>query len=146
MTSVRLILVDPDPLLCKAWRAAFAEWPDVEIANGYFEKLPAFDCMVSAGNSFGLMDGGVDGAIVRFFGAELAARVRQRIGETYLGEQPVGTSIIVETGHPQHPFVAHTPTMRVPMAVAATENAYLAMWGLLTAIHRHNQAAAQRAP
>lgn len=143
MLPLRLILVDPDPLLCKAWHTAFAALPNVAIVNGYFEQLPVFDCMVSAANSFGLMDGGVDAAIVRFFGVQLESRVQQRVAEEYVGEQPVGTSIIVETGHPQHPFIAHTPTMRVPMAVTATENPYLAMWGLLVAIHGHNRAADQ---
>lgn len=27
------------------------------------------------------------------------------------GEQPVGTSFIIETGNAKHPFLAHTPTM-----------------------------------
>ena len=67
--------------------------------------------MVSAANSFGLMDGGVDLAITRFFGEPLMQRIQTRILEEYLGEQPVGTSLIVETGHPAHPFVAHTPTL-----------------------------------
>jgi O-acetyl-ADP-ribose deacetylase (regulator of RNase III) len=100
--------------------------------------------MVSAANSFGLMDGGVDWAIVRFFGESLQAKVQERILQEYLGEQPVGTSLIVETGHPRHPFVAHTPTMRVPMPITRTDNVYLAMWAMLQAVHRHNQHAEQR--
>ena len=71
--------------------------------------------MVSAANSFGLMDGGVDLAITRFFGVQLMERVQAHILQEYLGEQPIGTSFTIETGHPKHPFVAHTPTMRVPM-------------------------------
>jgi len=51
-------------------------------------------------------------------------RVQERILQDYLGEQPVGTSIIVETGHHKHPFIAHTPTMRVPMPIATTDNVY----------------------
>jgi O-acetyl-ADP-ribose deacetylase (regulator of RNase III) len=110
----------------------------VEIVAGYFERLPAFDCMVSAANSFGLMDGGVDAAIVRFFGDGLMDRVQRRILEEYLGEQPVGTSMIVETDHPRHPFLAHTPTMRAPMDIARTDNVYRAMWAMLLAVRRHN--------
>jgi O-acetyl-ADP-ribose deacetylase (regulator of RNase III) len=136
---MRLILVDPNSALCNAWREQFSALPDVEVVNDYFEKLPAFDCMVSAANSFGLMDGGVDGAITRFFGEALMYRVQQRIIEEFLGEQPVGTSIVVETGHPKHPFIAHTPTMRVPMAIAHTDNVYLAMWAMLLAVRHHNQ-------
>ena len=84
------------------------------------------------------MDGGVDLAITMFFGPSLPARVQQRILIEYLGEQPVGTSMIVETNHPRHPFIAHTPTMRVPMTIAYTDHAYLAMWAMLLAVRRHN--------
>jgi O-acetyl-ADP-ribose deacetylase (regulator of RNase III) len=67
----------------------------VEIVNGVFESLLEFDCLVSPANSFGLMDGGTDAAIVRFFGEELMERVQKRILAEYLGEQPVGTSMLV---------------------------------------------------
>jgi O-acetyl-ADP-ribose deacetylase (regulator of RNase III) len=99
--------------------------------------------MVSAANSFGLMDGGVDAAITEFFGVSLMARVQQRILDEYLGEQPVGTSLIVKTGHPQHPFIAHTPTMRVPMDISGTDKVYLAMWAMLLAVRVHNGGASR---
>jgi O-acetyl-ADP-ribose deacetylase (regulator of RNase III) len=136
---MRLILVDPNVPVCTALEQQFSGLPNVEIACGRFEDLPEFDCMVSAANSFGLMDGGVDAAIIRFFGSSLMERVQQRILQEYLGEQPVGTSIIVETGHPKHLFVAHTPTMRVPMPIARTDNVYCAMWAMLLAVRVHNQ-------
>jgi O-acetyl-ADP-ribose deacetylase (regulator of RNase III) len=143
MEPIKLILVDPRPALCVACRERFADLPNVAVVQGRFEQLPEFDCMVSAANSFGLMDGGVDLAIIEFFGAELERRVQQRILEEYLGEQPVGTSLIVETGHPRHPFIAHTPTMRVPLAIARTDHVYLAMWAMLLAVKQHNQSRAQ---
>ena len=136
---MKLILADPNPLLCTAFHEHFKELSNVEIINDCFENLPEFDCMVSAANSFGLMDGGVDAAIIRFFGDALMQRVQQRILDEYLGEQPVGTSLIVETNHPKHPFIAHTPTMRVPMSIARTDNVYLAMWAMLLAIRHHNR-------
>ncbi len=136
---MKLIIVDPKESLCEAMREQFVGLPDVEVVHGYFEHLPEYDCMVSAANSFGLMDGGVDGAITHFFGAQLMRRVQQRILEDFLGEQPVGTSIIVETLDPKHPFLAHTPTMRVPMTIAHMDNVYNAMWAMLLAVRRHNQ-------
>jgi O-acetyl-ADP-ribose deacetylase (regulator of RNase III) len=139
MADLQLVLVDPQPAMAAAWRNTFGDLPGVDVVTGRFETLPAFDCMVSAANSFGLMDGGVDAAIARFFGDDLVARVQRRIVEEHLGEQSVGTSMIVATGHPRHPFVAHTPTMRVPMDIARTDNAYRAMWAMLLAVRRHNQ-------
>ena len=136
--DIELILVDPNEALCREWRIAFENSPRVSVVCGRFEALPEFDCMVSAANSFGLMDGGVDLAITRFFGEQLMQRVQTRILQEYLGEQPIGTSLIVETGHPAHPFVAHTPTMRVPMTISTTDNVYTAMWAMVLAVHRHN--------
>lgn len=142
MSDLRLILVDPKPVLCHAFQKAFDGLPNVEVVQGYFERLPAFDCMVSAANSFELMDGGVDAAIINFFGDHLMTRVQQRILDIYLGEQPIGTSLIVETKNQKHPFIAHTPTMRVPMSIAETENVYIAMWAMLLAVRQHNQTGA----
>lgn len=136
--DIKLILIDPKPALCTAWRKHFDGLPNVEVIAGYFQELPEFDCMVSAANSFGLMDGGVDLAIIRFFGNRLQVTVQNRILSEYLGEQPVGTSMIVKTGNPQYPYIAHTPTMRVPMEIAHTDNVYKAMWAMLLAVRNHN--------
>jgi O-acetyl-ADP-ribose deacetylase (regulator of RNase III) len=139
MTALKLVLVDPKPAMCLAWSRHFDGLPDVEVVAAYFEGIPQFDCVVSAANSFGLMDGGVDAAIIRFFSPALMDAVQGRILDEYRGEQSVGTSMIVETGHPEHPFIAHTPTMRVPMEIAHTDNVYRAMWAMLLAIRWHNR-------
>ncbi|NES06015.1 MAG: phage tail protein [Okeania sp. SIO2F4] len=136
---MKLILVAPNPLLSNAFQENFHYLPNIEIINNYFESVPEYDCLVSPANSFGLMDGGMDAAIIRYFGDYLMTLVQQKILDEYLGEQPVGTSMIVETGHPQHPFLAHTPTMRVPMSIAGTDIPYVAMWAMLLAIRRHNR-------
>jgi O-acetyl-ADP-ribose deacetylase (regulator of RNase III) len=138
MNELKLILVAPKQALCDAFRERFKDLPNVEVINGKFEQLPVYDCMVSAANSFALMDGGVDAAIIQFFGYELQERVQKRIIDEFLGEQLVGTSIIVETNHPKHPFIAHTPTRRVPMDIAHTDHVYLAMWAMLLAVRQHN--------
>ena len=144
MSEFHLVLVAPDATLFAALGEYFDELPRVEIVAGRFEELPEFDCMVSAANSFGLMDGGVDAAITRFFGTALMERVQKRIIDEYLGEQNVGTSFIVETGHPRHPFLAHTPTMRVPLGISRTDNVYRAMWAMLLAVRQHNRISERR--
>jgi O-acetyl-ADP-ribose deacetylase (regulator of RNase III) len=136
---LKLILVAPSSQLFAAFQQHFSYLPNVEIVNDYFEWLREFDCLVSPANSFGMMDGGMDAAIVRFFGRSLMTKVQQHILEEFMGEQPVGTSFILETGHPKHPFLAHTPTMRVPMSIAGTDIPYVAMWAMLLAVRRHNQ-------
>jgi len=79
MSDLNLILVDPKSALCMAWHKYFDSLPNIDIVNGYFEQLPEFDCMVSAANSFGLMDGGVDLAITRYFGGSLVLQRDFRI-------------------------------------------------------------------
>ena len=135
----KIILVDPNAELCIEWNKEFNEYEEVRVVNGYFEDLPEYDCMVSAANSFGLMDGGVDLAITNYFGEQLQANVQRYIIAYYFGEQPVGTSFIIETGNAKHPFLAHTPTMRVPTPINGTDNVYMAMKAMLEAVWRHNE-------
>jgi O-acetyl-ADP-ribose deacetylase (regulator of RNase III) len=139
ISTIKLILVDPNYELSQAFRSRFDYLPNVEIANCGFEQLPSYDCLVSPANSFGMMDGGVDAAITKFFGISLMERVQQKILDDYLGEQSVGTSFIIETGHPQYPFLAHTPTMRVPMQIIGTDIPYIAMWAMLLAVEQYNR-------
>ncbi len=139
MYNFKLILVAPEPSLYEAFQEHFNYFPNVDIVNNYFEWLTKFDCLVSPANSFGMMDGGIDAAIINFFGRSLEQSVQERILEDYLGEQPVGTSFVIETGHQQHKFLAHTPTMRVPMSIKGTDIPYIAMRAMLLAVRQHNQ-------
>jgi len=141
---MRLILVDRGKEFCDVLRWRFRSHPEVEIVCGRFEDLPSFDCVVTAGNWFGLMDAGMVLAVVRFFGRHVMELIQKQILDDYLGEQPVGTCIIVPTGHASHPFVAHAPTMRVPMNIQGTDHVYLAMWATLTAVHRHNRSESRK--
>ena len=79
MSDFKLILIDPNAPLYLEWREQFADLPSVDVVHGYFEQLSSFDCMVSPANSFGLMDGGVDASITRFFGESLMQKVQQHI-------------------------------------------------------------------
>lgn len=137
--SIQLILVDPNHRVSTAFKERFSYLPNVQVVNGDFDQLTSYDCLVSPANSFGMMDGGVDAAITKFFGISLMERVQQKILDDYRGEQLVGTSFIIETGHPQHPFLAHTPTMRVPMQIVGTDIPYVAMWAMLLAVEQHNR-------
>lgn len=51
----------------------------------------------------------------------------------------VGTSFIMETLNEKYPYVAHTPTMRVPRSINGTENVYLATKAMLEAVARFNK-------
>lgn len=46
--------------------------------------------VVAPGNSFGLMDGGYDLAIIRKFGQEVQDEIQSRIAAEWYGELPIG--------------------------------------------------------
>jgi hypothetical protein len=76
---MRLILVDRGREFCEVARSQFRAHPEVEVVCGRFEELPAFDCVITAGNSFGLMDAGMDLAVVRFFGSQVMEAIQKQI-------------------------------------------------------------------
>ena len=135
----KLILVDTNPDLCNEWKKAFVNIKEVEIVNDSFQNIANYDCIVSPANSFGLMDGGFDKAIINFFGKKLEDDVQKFILQKYDGEQPVGTCFIIETFNEMHPYIAHTPTMRIPSVISETENVYYAMKAMLSEIKKFNE-------
>ncbi|EKC2362052.1 macro domain-containing protein [Salmonella enterica] len=138
---IKLILSAPVPAMAAAFELYFQNTENVEIVRGPFEAVHEFDCMVSAANSFGLMDGGVDAAITAFFGTQLQRCVQKYIIQEYLGEQPVGTAFVIETGNSKHPWLVHAPTMRVPLIIDGTDAVYNATRAALLAIFQHNKSA-----
>ncbi|EGU4607862.1 phage tail protein [Salmonella enterica] len=140
---IKLILSAPVPAMAAAFEHSFQNTENVEIIPGPFETITEFDCMVSAANSFGLMDGGVDAAITAYFGPQLQERVQRHILREYLGEQPVGTAFVIETGNSQHPWLVHAPTMRVPLIIDGTDAVYNATRAALLAISQHNKSAGE---
>ncbi|EDS5479677.1 macro domain-containing protein [Salmonella enterica] len=140
---IKLILSAPVPAMAAAFELYFQNTENVEIIRRPFETITEFDCMVSAANSFGLMDGGVDAAITAYFGSQLQERVQQNIIREYLGEQPVGTAFVIETGNSKYPWLVHAPTMRVPLIIDGTDAVYNATRAALLAIFQHNKSAGE---
>ena len=134
-----LILVDVQQELCEHWRDFFKDVSAVKVHQGKFQEVRDFDCLVSPANSFGLMDGGIDLPIRKIFGMKLQYNVQKIIQKQFYGEQPVGTSIIVYTENEEYPFLAHTPTMRVPMNISNTDQVYNAMFAMLRAVANFNK-------
>jgi len=135
---VRLRLVHRDSAIALHWRAHFGKTPDVSIVAGDIRTVPC-DAIVSPANSFGFMDGGLDLALVARFGAEIQSRAQRVIREQHAGELLVGQAEIVPTGDAQVPWLIVAPTMRVPMHVKTTVNAYLALRAVLLAARAHTE-------
>ncbi|QDT47580.1 RNase III inhibitor [Symmachiella dynata] len=131
-------LIHPEAEMCDAFRTRFADLPCVTVIETWFEDLPPHDCFVTAANSFGIMNAGIDAAVVQFHGENLMQRIQNRILDEYLGEQPIGTAMIEPTGKVGYPFIAHAPTMRVPGSIQDTDKVYAATWASLLTVYRHN--------
>lgn len=143
LEGVTLHLVDFELALVQAWEEVFWDCQRVTAAQGNILSARG-DALVSPANSFGYMDGGLDLAITEKFGWGLEARVRQRLLEEHDGELPVGQAIVVETEDEETPWLVSAPTMRVPMRVDQTANAYLALRAVLRAVRGHNASGGAR--
>lgn len=114
----------------KEWKNFYNDHPIISINYGNIFNYSA-DCMVTAGQSYGMMDGGIDGHTNYFFDM-IESRVQSAIIDKWRGEIPVGAAIVLPTPQNQKfKYLCYAPTMRVPMNVATTINAYLAMRGAL---------------
>lgn len=121
-----------------AWQTYFHDLPNIEIIDGDILKQSA-DALVSPANSFGYMDGSLDLKISQTLGWHIEKRVREVLINEYYGELAVGQAIIVPTDHIQFPYLISAPTMRVPMDVSKTVNAYLAFRAILQTAEYFNQ-------
>jgi len=115
---MKIYLLDRNSNICYWWKFYFKDCNNVEIVCDDFAKFMDshnVECIVSPANSYGLMDGGYDLAISNYFGDSLPKKVQKYILNNLYGEQPVGTSIIVDINDKQK--LIHTPSMRVPSPI-----------------------------
>lgn len=115
---MKIYLLDINKNMTNAWYQYFKDVENVEIVNDYFSNFmdehSEVTGIVSPANSFGLMDGGYDKAIIDYLGHYAQTNVLTVLDAVYNGYQPVGTCLAV----PFHNyFILHTPTMRTPEAI-----------------------------
>lgn len=122
---MKLMLSAIEESLAQAWQTFCGDLDFVEVQHGNILDLTC-DAVVSPANSFGFMDGGIDAAYMWQFGEQIQTRVRRQIFDHHAGELLVGQADIVETGDANIPFLIAAPTMRVPMVLHDSINAYLA--------------------
>ena len=137
---MKVYLLDRNKRISDIWKIYFRDEQDVEVVCCGFEKFMEnynVECIVSPANSYGIMDGGYDLAITEYFGEELMKKVQKYIIRNYYGEQPVGTSFIIETGVKNIKLI-HTPTMRIPAKIKEPMVVYQAMrTTLMTALENN---------
>ena len=138
-SPLRVVLTDVNATVVKAWRAAFADTPEIEIRKGSIIDEHV-DAWVSPTNSRGRMDGGVDAVIKRNLGAGIQLRVQRAIRDQYAGMLPVGSAVCVPSGAVNPKFLISAPTMEESSQnVRETLNVALACAAAFQAIHRQNK-------
>ena len=138
MTSIpelRIILAAVESPLVDASDRFCGDVPFVTVHRRSILDVPT-DAVVSPANSYGFMDGGIDALYMSHFGHEIQTRVRRQIYDHHAGELLVGVADIVETGHDTIPLLIAAPTMRVPMVLRDSPNAYLAARAVFLLLQR----------
>lgn len=138
---MKVILIDRR-LAVTAWlEQAFEGTDAVCVCDGLDAYLTRcgdqIDCIATAGNGYGILDGGYDLAVKRYFGDALQRAVQDHIRDNYHGEQPVGTSFLIPIPGSDK-YLAHTPTMRVPSPICDAMTVYHAFRATLLAAQRQN--------
>ncbi|MEU9111580.1 macro domain-containing protein [Streptomyces sp. NPDC048483] len=138
---LRVVLTDINTRVVEAWRAAFADTPEIEIRKGSILDEDV-DAWVNPTNSRGRMDGGVDAVIKRHLGAGIQLRVQRAIRDQFAGRLPVGSAVCIPSGAINPKFLISTPTMEASSQdVSETLNVALACAAAFQAIHRQNNEA-----
>lgn len=134
----KLTILDFNSKMVDECSNAFSAYRNVEVVEADFFSVPA-DLMVSPANSFGFMDGGLDLLIRNRLGGLVEENVQRAIQTNFLGELPIGSSLIVETSSEDWPHLGVAPTMRVPMNINGTLNVYYAFRSMLLTVMRYNE-------
>lgn len=129
LKKMNIALLSDSHKMATAWFKYFANEENVDVVCDdfcAFMNKNQVECIVSPANSFGIMDGGYDMAITKWFGEKLQEKVQEYIMKKYYGEQPVGSSFIIDTPKKGIKLI-HTPTMRIPERIYDTSIVYHCM-------------------
>ena len=134
-----ITICDLNEELCIALANQFSSVNQVEVIKGDLFSIKS-DSIVSPANSFGDMSGGIDKKIDEHYKNEAQGKVMWEIREKYLGELPVGSTLILKMNVGKYPNLIIAPTMRVPGILRKDSiNVYLAMRGILSQVLNHNE-------
>ena len=138
MTEKNITLVERNNIeLLDSWKSDFEFKPNVQITQWDILNIKC-DAIVSPGNSFGFMDGGLDLAISKKFGWEIQQKLKGQIASLPNKELLVGQAITISTEQSPE-YIICAPTMRVPSShmIDSSVNAYLAMKAVLIEVIKY---------
>lgn len=121
---MKIILYDKNEKMCTEWKKKFTCFNDVEVKHCDFKEL---ECkyVVTAGNSYGWMTGGIDLVVRDYYGQ----KIQDKIQEVILGKVgrylQVGESIVIYTGDKKKPNLIYAPTMEMPKRISKIDVFYV---------------------
>lgn len=126
LKKVRFIFVCPTAEYVEQMRNLFKNDTNWDFKVGVFQYIEGYDTLVTAGNSYGIMDGGIDLAVRDYFQPGIQTQVQDAILDDYFGILPVGTTVVIQAKGKQYSQLIYAPTMRVPMDIRKTNNVFYA--------------------
>lgn len=135
---MKLFLVGINEHLVEEWEKNFSVYQDVSVLYGDILKV-AENTIVSPANGYGFMDGGIDRLYTDYFGLQPQTEIQEAIKHREEGYLPVGTSVLVNTGHVKIPYMISAPTMITPGQVPPL-NCFYSMAAVLNAAERNSEA------
>lgn len=113
--GIKIYLLDHNPEMVKEWSKAFENDKEITVVEDEFKHFmdtQDIECVVGPANAWGIMSGGYDLAITNYYGDALQKTVQRYIRHHLYGEQPIGTSIIVDIPNTKQKLI-QTPTMQI---------------------------------
>ncbi len=108
----------------------FEDHAVLKIVCGDIFKYKA-DVLITPGNSFSILDGGIDNTVNIFFDS-IERRIQKRLLLKWKGELPIGVSEVFAINcNTYYKNLCYSPTMMHPCIVSKTINCYLAFRGAL---------------
>lgn len=138
LSNIKFIFVVKNHHLLNKINDNFNSMYNIEVVKCDIAQIPYADCIVCPSNSYGIFEEEVLDTL-NILIDNISLRIQNVINGIYYGEQPVGTTLLLDSLNPRCKFIAHTPFVRMYDAKMKGENAYLAFRSLLTAILNHNK-------
>lgn len=132
--GLRMHIRDKRQEIVDGWRPLDPAPCDFQFSVGDIFEAGPHCAIIAAGNSLGIMDGGLDLVYRTHFGMQVQDQLRTQIAVKWKGTLPVGAAESVLTGNREIPKMIYAPTMEQPMNVRHTWNAYLAFRAALWVI------------
>lgn len=143
LTNITFHLCDLDKKIVDEWKIYFEGFVNFKFYNCDIFSVPVSDntvnAIVSPANSFGDLQGGIDYVYYKHFGHALEERLQRIIMDEKYGELVVGDALILPILGDKYKYFISAPTMRVPMNVENTPNAYLAFRATLIELVKFNK-------